>query len=84
MEIVEVQKFDSNKSVLYEPNIDQMVEAMKVAQAQQDLELVNNSSSASSNDSNTKLKIDLAPAIAQSRQTDAMYNINNTLSAEAH
>jgi hypothetical protein len=28
-------------------------------------------------------KIDLAPMIAQSRQTDAIYNINNTISAEA-
>lgn len=30
------------------------------------------------------LKIDLEPVIALSRQTDAIFNINNTLSAEAH
>jgi hypothetical protein len=28
--------------------------------------------------------IDLTPAIAQSRQTDQLFNINNTLSAEEH
>ena len=44
----------------------------------------NNASSSSSQTAGSKPIIDLSPAIAQSRQTDQLFNINHTLSAEAH
>jgi hypothetical protein len=80
MELVEEVKVPENQAVIYEPDIDKLVASIIQGSSEKEL----SEQVLAAEVVKQVVIIDLEPAIAQSRQTDTLFNINNTLSAQAH